>query len=394
MNYSQIKCLDVKTSDLMLNDLIWGVLELGCECEQIELGIETNDFEEKAIQELKDFIDSEKIDIAMTMDFCPSIARACAEKGVPYAAWIYDSPIQAIFHEEAKQDTNYFFVFDRYQLEEFKKLGFTHVYYLPLAANVTRTGQLSITKEDEREFYCDISFVGMQYIDGRYAMYRDRLEPEFRNQLEGFALNMLGHWDKEDRVHEKMPQELIDAMVGLSEDEPVKLTGMPNRIYFESVVVPRAVAYTERRLMIEKVADLHPRWYGSKAEEKDMIPGVEYLPRLTYEDRLPKAYYLSRINLSTCLHSISSGLPLRVFDIMGAGGFILSNYQPEMDDLFKVGKEIVVYHDFDEMKDLAKYYLKHETERLQVLAAGYKRVCRDYTFPVGVKRIIDTVFAG
>ena len=77
---------------------------------------------------------------------------------------------------------------------------------------------------------------------------------------------------------------------------------------------------------------------------------------------------------------------------MGVGGFTLTNYQPELEELFEVGKEIIAYHSFDEMKDYVKYFLAHEDERVKVLINGYKRICSDYTYPIAVKKILNTVF--
>ncbi len=232
----------------------------------------------------------------------------------------------------------------------------------------------------------------MQYIDGRYIYYKNHLESHLQEELDNIAYNMLGRWDGADRIHNTLSDELFNEMLRLSAEEPYKKINFPNRLYFEEVVIPRAVAYTERRLMMEKIADLSPRWYGADADEDKQIPGVEYRPRLTYEDKLPKAYYLSKINLSSTLHSIMTGLPLRIFDIMGAGGFIMTNYQKEMEDLFDIGKEIVVYHNFDEMRELTQYFLKHEDIRMQILVEGYNRICNDYTYPIAVKKIMRKVF--
>jgi spore maturation protein CgeB len=189
---------------------------------------------------------------------------------------------------------------------------------------------------DEKEYACDISFVGMQYVDGRYAYFRNHLIEQFQDELNNIAYEMMARWDNTDHIHGTMSEQLIKAMMALLDNTPENAINMPERTYFEEVVIARAVAYTERRLMMEAVADLNPRWYGADAEGKDQISGVDYRPRLYYEDTLPKAYNLSRINLSTGLHSISSGVPLRVFDIMGAGGFIITNYQPEIPELFDV----------------------------------------------------------
>ena len=388
------RCLLVKCIDLLLNDIYWGALESGNNCEQLEISCRTHDYDENEVQTIVDHIQSNPCDIVLTMNFAPTVSAACMELGIPYASWIYDCPLKSLYSKEALNIVNHFFVFDKYLMKDCVNRTLPNVHYLPLASNISRMGQLQINEDDEKEYSCDISFVGMQYVDGRYAFYRSRLDDALKDQLESIALNMMGKWDGKDRIHNTMPSRLIDAMVALSSEDPGDKLGLPNRLYFEEVVMARAVAYTERRLMMEQIADLNPRWYGAKAEAKDQIVGVDYRPFLTYNDVLPKAYNLSKINLSTSLHSIFSGLPLRTFDIMGAGGFILTNYQPETEELFEIGKEIIVYHNFEEMAELAKFFLSHEEARLSILLAGYERICRDYTYPVAVKKILDSVFIG
>ncbi len=386
-------CLDIKTNDIQTNDIIWGVLENGFDCEQMWVDCGTNDYNELEAEKIKNFISKKKADVVITMNFCPTISKACFEMGIPYASWLYDSPVQAIYHGEAYRDTNYFFVFDRHLLEVTKKRNLKNAFYLPLAANVTRTGQIELTGVDEEEFSCEVSFVGVQYKDGRGAYYRGKLDELRKKEFDSILQNLFGKWDGTDRVHNSMSEDLLNAMVEAMRDkEEFAKTGLPARVYFEEGIIPRVIAYEERRKMMESVAEFSTRWYGSGADSEDKIPGVKYLPRLTYEERLFKAYNLSKINLSTALHGITSGVPLRVFDIMGIGGFCLTNYQAEIDELFDVGKEIVVYHNFEEMKELAKYYLTHESERIRILAAGYNRVCRDYTYPVAIKKIMDKVF--
>ena len=386
-------CLDIKTKNIKTNDIIWGVLENGHECDQMFIESGTNDFCDRDVVLIKDYIEKIKADIVITMDFCPTISQACHEKDIPYASWIYDSPVQAIYHEQAHMDTNFFFVFDKYLLNTIKKEGIKNAYYLPMAANVTRMGMLEIDKEDERRFSCDVSFVGSAYRDRRFEYFRNGLNEEQGRELDRIFNDMLGRWDGTDRVHDVMSTRLLEALHQLIADkEDFAKRGIPYRTYFEEEVLPKAAAYQERNAMMSQVADYNPRWYGENPDDDSRIPGVSYLPRLKYEEELPKAYFLSKVNLSTSLHSISSGLPMRVFDIIGAGGFVLSNYQSEAEELFDVGKEIILYHDFSEMEELLAYYLSHDKERIDVLKAGYNKVCAEYTYPKAIRTIFSKVF--
>ncbi len=387
-----MNCLIVKTRDLAMNDLFSAAVESGLGSEAVNIDCETLDYDEKAVSFLVDYLDKYHADIVLSMNFAPSVSAACEKRAVPYAAYIYDLPLQSLYSKEAFNEVNHLFLFDKKEIELQRSRGLKNLHYLPLAANVSRMGKLSLTKKDEEDFSCNISFVGNQYADGRFAYYRERLNEKFRDELNNIAFSVIGRWDGHDYLKGSMSEELIGEMLKLSEESPEEKLGIPNRIYFEEVIIARAVAYTERRMMLERLSDMAPRWYGADAEEKDHIEGVNYYPRLYYEDTLPKAYNFSRINLSTCLHSISSGIPLRVFDIMGAGGFIMTNYQSEIEELFELGKEIVVYHSFEEMRELAQFFLRNEAARLNILLSGYKRVSREYNYREALLKIIEAVF--
>ena len=57
---------------------------------------------------------------------------------------------------------------------------------------------------------------------------------------------------------------------------------------------------------------------------------------------MPLIFRESKINLNITLRSITSGMPLRALDIMGAGGFLLSNYQQELAENYIDGEELVL----------------------------------------------------
>ncbi len=384
-------CLDIKTKDIQTNDLIWGALENGYDCEQMWLECGTNDCDEAEASKVRNFIDETKADIAITMNFCPTVSKACYEKGIPYASWIYDSPVSAIYHQEAKRDSNCFFVFDKELLKDFKDLGLHNSFYLPLAANITRTGSIEITKEDEREFYCDVSFVGSGYVDDTFLQYKALLDSTKQAEIDGIVDRMCGKWNGNDVVRGCLGYDLLSELLrAMKSQGSYPANEMPAEVYFEQGLISKVVAGRERNAMMAILSEFRPRWYGAGVKNADRIPGISYFQRLTYEDRLPKAYNLSKINLATTLHSIVSGVPMRVFDIIGCGGFILSNFQPEAEELFDEGKEIILYHDFDELKDLVRFYLEHEEQRTRIIKQGYRRICNEYTYPIAVKKIVHT----
>lgn len=103
---------------------------------------------------------------------------------------------------------------------------------------------------------------------------------------------------------------------------------------------------------------------------------------------MPYVFRHSRINLNITLRSITSGIPLRAMDIMGAGGFLMSNYQPELAEYFVDGQELVLFDSAQDMQWKLDYYLKHEEERRQIAKCGYEKVKRNFSYDILLKKIV------
>ena len=121
------------------------------------------------------------------------------------------------------------------------------------------------------------------------------------------------------------------------------------------------------------------------------LRNVQIHQGVDYNTDMSKIFFLSKINLNITLPSIETGLPQRILDIMGAGGFVLTNYQQEIDELFTVGKDIEVFHNLDELMEKTAYYLSHEQERLQIAMNGYLKVREHFSYVHQLKKILQIV---
>ena len=64
----------------------------------------------------------------------------------------------------------------------------------------------------------------------------------------------------------------------------------------------------------------------------DKISGmdkVEVCGPVDYVKEMPYVFKNTKINLNMTLRSIWTGIPLRAIDVMGCGGFLLTNYQAD-----------------------------------------------------------------
>lgn len=85
-----------------------------------------------------------------------------------------------------------------------------------------------------------------------------------------------------------------------------------------------------------------------------------------------------------------TGYPLRVFEALGCGAFVLTNAIPEDQRLFR-DKEHLVYFDDSNLEELAAYYLDHEAEREAIAERGYREVVAKHTFVHRLHEMLHTV---
>ncbi len=105
------------------------------------------------------------------------------------------------------------------------------------------------------------------------------------------------------------------------------------------------------------------------------------------DEELVKMVSRSKINLgfSVCGDTNKKAKPilqirLRDFEIPMCGGFYMTGYMEELAEFYEIGKEIVCYHDRQDLRDKIRYYLSHDSEREAIRLAGYERCRRDHTW--------------
>ena len=109
-----------------------------------------------------------------------------------------------------------------------------------------------------------------------------------------------------------------------------------------------------------------------------------------YGGELARVFGASKISLSFLRKANRDRHTSRTFEIPACGGFQLSERTEEVLNFFEEGKEIECFSSLDELKDKITYYLKHESQRLRIAAAGLDRVRRNrYRFTDRLETILS-----
>lgn len=78
----------------------------------------------------------------------------------------------------------------------------------------------------------------------------------------------------------------------------------------------------------------------------------------------------------------------RVFEVPGAGGFLLTENAEGLTDYYLPGTEIAVFDNIDDMAGTIQFYLKNPESRDKIAMAGHYRTRNEHTLDIRFKNII------
>jgi spore maturation protein CgeB len=392
MDYSRMKVLYYDSEEINLNNIIWGLLQLGIDVARSELRVTLNTPKDEQISYIKSEI--KKYTHVITQDFSVNVAIACHELDVPYISWIYDSPQIALYTDYALYDTNFVFAFDKVQVSRLREYGINHIYHMPLAANIAYTSAIKVTDDDIRKYRADISFVGQLYRHGYMSSFLLKLPDNIRNELMDKAEEKALKWYNGSNIFNSISDESASVIASLMEQSDFVYYHMDKKFSEEVLLLAPLIAQKERETILSLAGEKYRTSLYTTDRDLEYaqsnICGVKSYGKIC--DEIPyKVYYSTKLNLNITLRSIEAGAPQRVFDIMSVGGAVISNYQEELAELFEPDKEIILFESPEEFVEKTSYYLNHSSAREKIGIAGYTKVKENYDYPVALSKIFEAV---
>lgn len=353
-------------------------------------------FAEKLIGKLHE----EKPDAVFSYDYFPILSMVCEINEIPYLSWIYDCPQYTLLSGTITNSVNHIFCFDAFYTEKIRTYGAKNVYHLPLGADVEEFDRILgeesknvvITEPDhafEKEYGGAVCFVGDLYDGEKNRLRHTNLSGYTAGYVEGLIqaqLRVYGYYLLGDAMKESIAEEIVKkCRLSLGENyrkEPFQMA---------VDTVGMEVSAREREWAVEKLSEHFPvvLYTGSALPEgwaqKKLLTCRKYAD---YEKEVPFIFHNSGINLNITSRTIESGIPQRVLDILGCGGFCMTNWQPEIAELFADGEDLVMYTGMEDLLEKTAYYLEKEEERKTIAQKGYEKVKREFGMADRVEKII------
>lgn len=327
-------------------------------------------------------------DCIFSFDYFPLLSKAALEAGITYISWVYDCPHYTLQSETLGNPCNRVFIFDYALAEIYRSQGFGTVEYMPLPVNTHRLSGIADKYKNPAGhlFEHDITFIGSLYNDAHNYYDQITYLPDY---LKGYldaiikAQEMLYGIDLPSQM---LTNEILNELYKYVNAD----LGKGFRSIKRDVIcdmIRKKVTVNERKNLLSLLGkNYNVDLYSGAAPSDDM--NVRYLGTADYHSEMPGIFASSKINLNISLRSILTGLPLRVIDILGAGGFCLTNYQVEMGEYFENGKELVWFESPEDMLDKVKYYLSHDDEREEIARNGRKAAERLFSYDVLLPKVL------
>lgn len=372
-------------------DLQEGFLDMQ-DCEVISFSMEPRNYDEDELFEdaLSQQISQKGCNMCFSFNYFPIVSKVCQKMDVLYVSWIYDCPHTTLYSKTIYNSCNLVFTFDYMQMNEFRKKGVGHIYHMPLAVNVQRLENV-ISKcnaiEGKKKYSSDISFVGSIYEDNYYEQI-GYIPEELKGYIDGICtaqLQIAGGELLEELLNEKVINEL-QKYVKLSIGEQYDIS---YKKLFQELFLKKYISSLERKSRLSALSNHFKTALYSGGQWR--CTGLDFRGCVSYMEEMPLVFFHSGLNLNLSIRSIQSGIPLRCMDVMGAGGGLFSNYQPELAEYFEMDQEWISFRSKEEMIEKAEFYLQREELRQKIARKGFEKVREQFTYQTALRKILQVV---
>ena len=392
-----MKLLFYRYGSICEPDVISGFLELGHNVSEITVEISNKSLTpQESIEIVSNTLFEHPADFIFSINFFPFLAEVCNIFKIPYLCWTVDSPVMELYATSITHPWNRIFLFDRAQYDEISPLNPGHVFHLPLAVNITQKQSTihSASSKSLRNFSSDISFVGSLYTE-KCPFDKLKNPPAYLsgylNGLLEAQLRIYGGFILEELLTDEIIEQFKAHLPGFY-SYPFE-SYLTDRITMAQLYMGNKVSAMERmrimKLLSERFSvDLYT------ASDTSSLPQIHNRGLAKTMEEMPIIFHNSKINLNITSKSIRCGLPLRIFDILGCGGFVLTNFQPELPELFVPGEDLIYYEDMEDLVYKTDYFLHHDAERREIAQKGFETVQTYHTYPIRLEQMLGMAFPG
>lgn len=393
-----MKILFYRYGSICENDILDCFRESGHEVVEITTEIYKKDttFKE-SVEIVSKALDESPCDCVFTINFFPALSDLCNIYHIRYICWTVDSPVLELFAKSISNEWNRVFVFDRAQYEDIARYNPGHIFHYPLAVDVKKKQQAIADARrlgKYNNYASEISFVGSLYTEkspyDKLIKNRDFLEGYLDGIMQA-QLKVYGYYFVESVIDDAVIEAFKKNMPDYYKYELENF--LTDRMIISQYYIGNKITSLERIKLIETITRDYSMdiYTGSDLSQFDSSM-LHSKGRCNTEKEMPVIFNASKININPTSKAIRTGIPLRALDVMACEGFMLSNYQQELCELFVPGEHFACYDSIESVPGIIDYYLNHENERREIAHNAYCKVAEEYNYMIRLNGLLLKAF--
>lgn len=374
-----MKILVYKWDIFPYNDIIDELKKQGHSADVLAFPVKNHIKDSAFEKKLAEYLETGSYNAVFSVNYFTVISNTCHKYGIPYISWTCDAPLASMRNPSVYNPENTVYVFDYKEYEYFKDAG--TVKYLPLAGTPDRVSCLLAENgfcRDNRKYSYDISFVGNLYDKNLYDEMVNVLPPYLCGYMDATVeaqLNVSGG----NIINIMLTDDIMENASGYMDLKQGGKNLAELKLYFATSVLSYKAAAIMRRQAVNALSHIAGMHLFTTSSTDGLLKTTVH-PPVKYHNEMPLVFAASRINLNMTTPNIEDGIPLRVFDVLSAGGFLMTDYRPGLEKLFDIGKDLVVYDGISDLTNKAQYYLQHDKERELISARGFEKLQKLHTY--------------
>lgn len=307
------------------------------------------------------------------MDQDGLFARFFDDLEVPHVTWFVDDPRTIIMGNTSYASAHTIaLTWDRAYLDYLKRAGFSHAHWMPLAADTSVfNGEPSPTPSFPP------TFVGnsMEWFAAR-AWESVTADPKLLAAAQAAF--------EGERVTRERFGSGLDAIVGADfygELDEEQRRSLEMLFFLEGT-------RRYRRRYLERLHDEGVRVRGDADWRRWMSDAG---PPVHYFNELPAFYRECEVNLNFTSIQMPGAVNQRVFDCPAAGGFLLTDAQADLSNLFDTEVEVASFGSVEECVEKLRWFRDRPNARREILERARSRILREHTYVHRMKAIARLV---
>lgn len=305
------------------------------------------------------------------MDEGGLFSRFFEDARIPYVSWFTDTPRMILYNRVVHcSPYSVAATWERGYTAHLKSLGFEHVHFMPHATDPGLFRGPALETHTR-----ELAFVGASMIThAEEAWEKLRAFPAISTAVRE-ALDS-GRMSREQFA--KGVETIIDPWL-LGRCAPRERRHLELCLVYEGTRrIRAALALRLAPLGLEVYGDpdwkdVHDRSFGD----------------IGYFDALAPFYQSTAININSTSIQMASAVNQRVFDCPAAGGFLITDAQDDLEELFDPDAECITYRSLDELVELIARYRADAYERRRVVAQAQARIFAQHTHAHRLKSLED-----